>query len=44
MNSPAFNYIRNQYLLGKFSDEDLEVLVQRTYLTEQEKIEIIDIK
>lgn len=39
--SPAYTYVKNQYLLGRFSEEDLMVLVQRGVITESERLQII---
>lgn len=39
--SPAYTYVKNQYLLGKFSDDDLLVLVSRGVITESERVQII---
>ena len=39
--SPGYKYVKNQYLLGKFSDEDLLVLVGRKVITDAERVQII---
>lgn len=40
--SPAYNYVRNQYLLGKLSQTDLTVLANRNVITEDERTKIIE--
>ena len=40
--SPAFNYVRNQYILGKFTNDDLVVLVSRNVITDDERLKIIN--
>ena len=39
--SPAYTYVHNQYILGKFTDTDLETLVTRGVITEDERLTII---
>lgn len=39
--SPAYIYVLNQYILGKFTETDLETLVSRGIITEEERLAII---
>lgn len=40
--SPAYTYVKNQYILGKFTDADLETLVSRGVIKEEERLQIIE--
>ena len=44
MASPAYNYIRNQYLLGKFSEDDMVKLVELGRITDEERQNIISME
>lgn len=44
MKSPLYNYIKNQYILDAFSNEDLIVLVSLNRITDAERLEIIILK
>lgn len=44
MKSPLFSYIKNQYILGKFSDEELITLVALGRITDDERLEIMALK
>ena len=44
MKSPLYNYIKNQYILGKFSDEEMITLVSLGRITDEERLEIIALK
>jgi len=38
--SPAYKYVRGQVILGKFSKDDLIVLVSRKVITEEERLDL----
>jgi hypothetical protein len=40
--SRAYTYVKNQYILGNFTIEDLETLVTRGVITEEERLTIIE--
>ena len=40
VQSPLYQYIKNQVIMGNFSASDLVVLQSRGYLTENERIEL----
>lgn len=42
--STLYNYIKNQYLLGAFSEEDLVKLVGLKRITDEERLQIIALK
>lgn len=42
--SPLYNYIKNQYLLGKFSNDEMITLVSLGRITDAERLEIIELK
>ena len=42
--SSLFNYIKNQYLLGNFSPEDLEKLVSLKRISDEERLQILALK
>jgi len=44
MNSPLYTYIKNQYLLGKFTDDEMTQLVVLGRITNVEKQEIVSVK
>ena len=44
MKSPLYNYIKNQYILGKFSDEEMVTLVALGRITDEERLEILALK
>lgn len=44
MKSPLYNYIKNQYILGAFADEDLLVLVSLNRISDAERLEILALK
>lgn len=44
MKSPLYNYIKNQYILGKFSDEEMVTLVSLGRITDEERLEIQALK
>lgn len=41
MKSPLYNYIKNQYLLGKFTDDEMMQLVALGRITDAERVEIV---
>lgn len=41
MHSKLFTYVKNQYLMGNFSNDDLIVLVDRGIIREDERLELI---
>ena len=42
--NPLYNYIRDQYILGNFSEDDLIKLVELGRITDEERLEILKIK
>ena len=42
--STAYQYVLNQYLMGKFTDANLVTLVSRNVITEEERLEIMTYK
>jgi hypothetical protein len=40
--SRAYTYVRNQYILGNFTQEELSILVTRGVITEEERLMIIN--
>lgn len=44
MKSPLYEYIKNQYLLGEFTNEQLLKLVELGRITDEERKEIIALK
>lgn len=40
--SRAYKYVKNQYMLGEFSDEDLITLVNRGVITDEERLMIMN--
>lgn len=43
-HSMAYNYVLNQYLMGRFTDANLVTLVTRGVITEEERLEIMTYK
>lgn len=43
-HSKLFSYVKNQYLMGNFSDSDLSVLVSRGIIREDERLELLALK
>ena len=39
--SKAYDYVKNQVLLGNFDADDLAVLVTRNVITEAERLELL---
>lgn len=44
MHSKLFTYIKNQYLMGNFSNDDLIVLVELGRIREDERVELVALK
>lgn len=42
--SPLYKYIKNQYLLNNFSDEDLNTLVSLKRIIDDERKELLTLK
>lgn len=42
--SALFNYVKNQYLLGAFTESNLIVLVTRGIVTDDERVQIVSLK
>lgn len=42
--SKLYNYVKNQYLMGNFSDSDLSVLVARGVIREDERLQLLALK
>lgn len=42
--SRLYPYVKNQYLLGAFSDAELVTLVGRNVITESERVELVALK
>lgn len=43
-HSASYEYVKNQYLMGKFTDANLVTLVSRKVITDDERIEIMSYK
>lgn len=44
MQSKLYIYIKNQYLLGNFSDEELVTLVSLGRITDEERVKLLAMK
>lgn len=44
MQSKLYTYIKNQYLLGNFSDEELVTLVSFGRITDEERVKLLAMK
>lgn len=44
MYSKLFTYIKNQYLLGNFTDENLVTLVEKGRIADTERQELLTLK
>lgn len=44
MQSKLYTYIKNQYLLGNFSDEELVTLVSLGRITDEERVKLLAMK
>lgn len=42
--SPFYPYIKNQYLLGNFTDENLVTLVEKGRISDTERQELLTLK
>ena len=40
--SKAYTYIKNQYLMGNFTDDEMRILVEKNRITDVERIKIIE--
>lgn len=42
--SKLFTYIKNQYLMGNFTDEEMKILVEKNRITDEERVELLAMK
>ncbi|HZG10512.1 MAG TPA: hypothetical protein VEZ91_00830 [Kurthia gibsonii] len=42
--SKLFTYIKNQYLMGNFTDEEMKILVEKNRITDEERVKLLAMK